>query len=88
MQFYPRSRPMGKNKLWHNVSRLLSKTERRYFVTCKELLAMVVFLNHFRQYLFGKKFILRTDHGSLLWLRNFKKPEGQLARWLEKLEEF
>ena len=35
-----------------------------------------------------EKFILRTDHGSLLWLHNFKEPEGQLARWLEKLEEF
>ena len=23
-----------------------------------------------------------------MWLRNFKEPEGQLARWLEKLEEF
>ena len=23
-----------------------------------------------------------------MWLRNFKEPEGQLARWLERLEEF
>ena len=23
-----------------------------------------------------------------MWLRNLKEPEGQLARWLEKLEEF
>ena len=40
------------------ASRLLSKTERRYSVTRKELLAVVVFLNHFRQYLLGRKFIL------------------------------
>ena len=70
------------------ASRLLSKTERCYSVTRKELLAVVVFLNHFRQYLLGRKFILRTDHGSLVWLHNFKEPEGQLARWLERLEEF
>ncbi len=31
---------------------------------------------------------LRTDHGSLEWLQNFKEPEGQLARWLERLQEF
>jgi len=31
---------------------------------------------------------LRTDHSSLIWLRNFKEPEGQLPRWLEQLEEF
>ena len=36
----------------------------------------------------GRHFELRTDHGSLVWLQNFKEPEGQLARWLEKLQEF
>ena len=30
----------------------------------------------------------RSDHGSLAWLTNFKNPEGQLARWLEKLQEY
>jgi len=46
------------------------------------------FINHFRPYLLGKPFMLRTDHGSLVWLQNFKQPEGQLARWLEKLQEY
>ncbi|KRZ82180.1 Retrovirus-related Pol polyprotein from transposon 17.6 [Trichinella sp. T8] len=31
---------------------------------------------------------LKTDHGSLTWLRNFKEPEGQVARWLQQLGEF
>ena len=31
---------------------------------------------------------MQTDRRSLVWLRNFKELEGQLARWLEKLEEF
>ena len=43
---------------------------------------------HFRQYLLGTTFELRTDHNSLKWLKTFKHPEGQLARWLQKLEEF
>ncbi len=30
-------------------------------------------------------FTVRTDHGSLT---NFKEPEGQMARWLERLQEF
>ena len=32
--------------------------------------------------------MLWTDHSSLTWLYNFKEPEGQLARWLEQLEEY
>ena len=58
-----------------------------YSVTRKEMLAVVSFLHHFWPYLLGRQFKLRTDHGSFLWLRGFKEPEGQLARWLEQLEE-
>ena len=68
-------------------SRLLTKSERQYCVTRRELLAVVVFTKYFRPYLLGKRFILRTDHGSLQWLFNFKDPEGQVARWLEALQE-
>ena len=39
-------------------------------------------------YLLGRQFLLRTDHGSLTWLWSFKEPEGQLARWLERLQEY
>ena len=28
---------------------------------------------------------MRTDHGALKWLINFKNPEGQTARWIEIL---
>ena len=70
------------------ASRLLSKQGRNYCVTRKELLAVVTFLQHFRPYLIGSLFTIRTDHSALMWLQNFKQPEGQLARWLEKLQEF
>ena len=69
-------------------SRALTKPERRYCVTRRELLAMVTFIKHFRMYLLGSKFTLCTDHGSLTWLYNFREPEGQLARWLELLQEY
>lgn len=70
------------------ASRVLTKAERKYSVTRKELLAVVVFIDHFRQYLLGQSFLLRTDHSSLAWLKNFRNPEGQLARWLERLGEY
>jgi hypothetical protein len=28
------------------------------------------------------------DHSSLQWLVNFKEPQGQLARWLEVLNQY
>ena len=70
------------------ASRSLTKAERRYSVTRQELLAVVTFMHHFRHYLLGKHFVLRTDHSSLKWLQSFKKPQGQFARWLECLQEF
>ena len=69
-------------------SRTLSKSERRYCVTRKEMLALVYFVKYFRLYVYGKQFTVRTDHGSLRWLMNFKNPEGQVARWLEFLSLF
>lgn len=78
----------GKEHVIAYASRSLTKAERNYSVTRRELLAVVTFTGHFRQYLLGHRFILRTDHQSLTWLTNFKNPEGQLARWLENLVEF
>ena len=66
-------------------SRALSKPERNYCVTRRELLAIVHFTHYYRHYLYGSKFLVRTDHGSLRWLYNFREPEGQVARWIERL---
>ena len=57
-------------------------------MTRRELLAMVVFLKHFRQYLYGNKVTIRTDHGALRWLVNFRDPQGQMARWLQVISEY
>ena len=78
----------GRERAVAYASRLLSKPERQYCVTRRELLAVVVFSRHFRSFLLGRSFLLRTDHGSLTWLKNFKEPEGQMAGWLERLQQF
>ena len=67
---------------------VLSAPQRNYCVTRKELLAVVTFTRTYRHYLLGNHFSVRTDHGSLVWLMNFKNIEGQLARWLEELQEY
>ena len=78
----------GQERVIAYGSRSLSKAERNYCVTRRELLAVVVFLKKFRQFLLGREFDVRTDHGSLRWLVTFKDPEGQLARWNEVLGEY
>lgn len=70
------------------ASHALSKAERRYATTKKELLGMVTFVNYFKHYLLGREFVLRIDHNSLRWLHNFQGLEGQLARWVEQLANF
>lgn len=69
-------------------SKILSKPERQYCVTRRELLAIVQSVKHFHHYLYGTQFLVRTDHGALNWLLNFKNPEGQMARWLEVLASY
>ena len=46
------------------------------------------FVKHFRHFLYGRRFVIRTDDSSLQWLLRFKTPEGQLARWLEVLSSY
>ena len=43
---------------------------------------------HFRSYLRGNQFTLRTDHSSLRWLQKFKNEDGMLARWYLLLGQF
>ncbi|CAA9993641.1 unnamed protein product, partial [Nesidiocoris tenuis] len=80
----------GGEKVVAYYSKCLSKHERNYCVTRKELLSLVRALRHFDSYGLdnGEPVIVRTDHASLIWLRNFKNPDGQLARWLELLAPY
>lgn len=73
----------GAEKVISYYSHCLSKPERHYCVTRRELLAVICSVKHYHHYLFGRHFVIRSDHGALRWLTNFKNPEGQIARWLE-----
>jgi len=78
----------GEEKTILYFSRSLSRAERNYCVTRRELLAVIEAIKHCHHYLWGRDFLIRSDHGALRWITNFKRPEGQLARWIEFLGNY
>ena len=69
-------------------SKSLNPAQQKYCTTRRELLAVVATLDHFKGYVWGPKFLVRTDHAALVWLKNLKNIQGMLARWLAKLQQF
>ena len=78
----------GEERAIAYYSKTFSMPQRNYCVTRRELLAVVMAVNHFRPYLYGKSFKLRTDYASLVWLYKRSEPSHQVARWIEVLSEF
>jgi len=77
----------GSEKVIAYGSRKLSNSEKQYCITRKELLAVYYFVTHFKQFLLGSKFVVRTDHKALKWLLNWEKPNtSQYCSWIAELE--
>jgi hydrogenase maturation factor HypF (carbamoyltransferase family) len=53
------------------ASRQLNQAEQNYSASESEKFAVTWATRHFRCYLYGKKFVLRTDHATLTYLRKF-----------------
>lgn len=79
----------------------LSKSEQKLLYNIQIAFSSKCFDKHFRHFLYGNKFLIRTDHASLIWLRyfknfknfnfknfNFKNSEGMLARRISYLETY
>ena len=64
------------------VSKTLSKTERNYCLTRRELMSIMKILEHFHKHVYEQEFYLRTDHSVFTWLLNFRTLERQTARRL------
>ena len=69
-------------------SKSLNPAQQKYCTTRRELLAVVATLDHFKGYVWGPHFTVRTDHAAFVWLTNLKNIQGMLACWLAKLQQF
>ena len=68
------------------ASRQLNNAERAYTVSEQEMWFRLA-NKHFQYYLFGKQFLVRTDHSALKYLQNFPDQNSRLMRWSLKLSE-
>ena len=78
--------PNGDERPISFASRTLTETEKKYAQLEKEALAIVYGVRKFHQYLYGRKFELRTDHKPLVYIFNENKSipamaSGRVQRW-------
>ena len=77
----------GNEKVIAYASKKFSKSELAYCITRKELLSVYTFTTHFKHYLLGNRFLIRTDHKALIWMLNWKKPNtAQYCNWIAELQ--
>eukprot|EP00873_Tetraselmis_striata_P020841 jgi/Tetstr1/441105/TSEL_029373.t1 len=70
------------------ASRTCQGAEPNYASYEGECLAMLYGMDKFRYYLFGRQFVVVTDHRPLEWLMNTAQLRGKLARWAMRLSEY
>ena len=56
--------------------------------TALECLAVVLALNHFRPYIWGRPVTVVTDASALRWLLTLNDNNGKLLRWAMRLQEY
>ena len=83
----------GSERPIENVSKTLTDTQRKYGQIQKEALSIIFGLKKFHQYLYGRKFILVTDHKPLISMFGPKKgvptlAANRLSRWALLLNQY
>lgn len=69
-------------------SKSLTGAQLNYATIHKELLAIIMAIEEFAHYLFGRQFVVITDHKPLTALFNQKRVTSRLLRWKILLSEY
>lgn len=85
--------PSGEEKPIGVVSGTLTAAEKNYSQLDKEGLAIIFGVKRFHKYLYGRKFVICTDHKPLISLLHEMKADPQMAsqrimRWAVLLRVF
>ena len=83
----------GSERPVENASKTLTDTQRKYGQIQKEALSIIFGLKKFHQFLYGRKFILVTDHKPLISMFGPKKgvptlAANRLSRWALLLNQY
>ena len=70
------------------ISRKLLPREMRYATIEKECLAIVWGITKFQEFLYGRHFMLETDHHPLQYLGKSQYQNGRLMRWALSLQPY
>ena len=70
------------------ASKKLSKCQSRYSVMEKECLAIIWAVQRFEPFLYGREFIIETDHQPLACIKKSKVANGRIMRWALALQPY
>jgi hypothetical protein len=70
------------------ASRQMNRAEQNYTASEAEMLAKTWATKHYRCYVYGRNFKVRTDHAALTYLHKFADSNSRLMRWSLRLAEF
>jgi len=70
------------------AGRGLRPNEQKFGISEIECLAVLSGIQYFCPFLANHKFLLKTDHSALQFLKSIKNPSGRLARWAIYLSQY
>lgn len=69
-------------------SKKFDQAQSRYSTTDKELVAVMIGIEHYKHYLLGKHFILKTDHKALEHMQTASNDNSRILRIALKLQNY
>lgn len=77
-----------KTKYISFIAKSLSKSERNYSATKRELLALVFSLKRFHKYIYGSAFTLFTDNKALTYIHTQKVANIMMIAWMDTILQY